>query len=57
MKNIIIINMKNKDKNIIQKMAKFSGDFCKKEDFEKLDDECKKLFLKFKKEGKNTDTI
>ena len=50
-------NNQNKDKNIIQKMAKFSGDFCKKEDFEKLDDECKKLFLKFKKEGKNTDTI
>ena len=57
MKNIIIINMKNKDKNIIQKMAKFSGDFCKKEDFEKLDDEWKKLILKFKKEGKNMDTI
>ena len=50
-------NKKTSDENIIEKMAKFIKHYCNNEEIEKLDDECKKIVLKFKEEEKKSDSI
>ena len=55
-----ITTLKNKqssDENIIEKMAKFINDYCNNENIEKLDDDCKKVILKFKSQEKKSDSF